>query len=57
MTDKEIKKSITEKALNYGVPSKYSQLFDELSASFKSEFEKPITIQEIWDTQMDYKQI
>ncbi len=42
MTDKEIKKSITEKALNYGVPSKYSQLFDELSASFKNEFEKSI---------------
>ena len=43
MTDQEIKNSITEKALKYGVPSKYSELFDNLTEEFKINFNESIS--------------
>jgi hypothetical protein len=42
MTDEEIKASVTEKAIRYGVPRKYSALYDELDIDFTISFEKEI---------------
>ena len=43
MTDQEIKNSITEKALEYGAPSEYSELFDNLPKSFIAQFYESIS--------------
>ena len=42
MTDQEIKNSISDKALRYGVPSDHSILYDDLPVAFKNDFEKII---------------
>ncbi|WP_025663489.1 hypothetical protein [Aquimarina megaterium] len=42
MTDLEIKKNISEKAVEYGIPTEYSFLYDDLSNNFKKEFESNI---------------
>ena len=38
MTDLEIKKSISQKAIEYGVPTETSSLFDNLNEEFKRDF-------------------
>lgn len=43
MIDEEIKASVTEKAIQYGVPRQHSSLFDNLENEFKSEFNKAIS--------------
>ncbi len=40
MTDEEIKASVSEKAIAYGVPRKYSALFDTLDDEFKRAFSR-----------------
>ncbi|TPN86846.1 hypothetical protein [Aquimarina algicola] len=42
MTDLEIKKNVSEKAIKYGIPTDYSFLYDDLSSNFKKEFERSI---------------
>ncbi|MGY3791354.1 hypothetical protein [Aquimarina sp. 433] len=38
MTDQEIKNNIIEKALEYGAPSAYAALFDDMSDTFRNKF-------------------
>ncbi|WNJ17147.1 hypothetical protein [Pontibacter sp. G13] len=40
MTDQDIKNSISEKALEYGTPSEYSELFDNLPGEFQRRFKE-----------------
>jgi len=42
MTDLEIKKSISEKAMKYGIPTPFSLLYEDLPDEFKREFESSI---------------
>ena len=42
MTNLEIKKDISDKAVEYGIPTEYSFLYDDLSNNFKKEFESNI---------------
>lgn len=42
MTDIEIKNSITQKALKYGTPSQFSELFDNLPMEFKQKISEII---------------
>ncbi|WP_282081552.1 hypothetical protein [Aquimarina algiphila] len=42
MTDLEIKKNVSKKAVDYGIPTNYSFLYDDLSDDFKKEFESQI---------------
>lgn len=42
MTDLEIKKNVSKKAVDYGIPNNYSFLYDDLSYDFKKEFESQI---------------
>ncbi|PKV48871.1 hypothetical protein ATE84_0886 [Aquimarina sp. MAR_2010_214] len=44
MTDLEIKKNISDKAIEYGIPTIYSFLYDDLSDDFKNEFESSLNI-------------
>lgn len=43
MTDQEIKNSITKKALEYGVPTEYSDLFDNLPETFRIKFNESLS--------------
>lgn len=43
MTDEEIKANVSEKAVQYGVPTEYSELFDYLDDQFKTDFTREIS--------------
>ncbi|MBT34441.1 MAG: hypothetical protein CMO01_32660 [Thalassobius sp.] len=42
MSDEEIKASISKKAIDYGVPTEFSALYDDLSDAFKESFQSKI---------------
>lgn len=46
MTDEEIKASVAEKAIEYGAPTRYSDLYEELPDAFRIAFEEKITIRD-----------